>query len=149
VISSTRNGKILILLFLVFTFCSKPPLWRAEKIKAKSKEHQALRYLYIPTKPNARFQVQIVKAEYGVRFSLHLLSLPTSENRRWTDKVKINIETEDARQDFLAERLEGGQVILMPEQKGAFLLALLQQGEPLSITLPGYQISIPPIDKLP
>jgi hypothetical protein len=136
----------LTFLFLVFFSCSTPTTWRSEQIEARSREHRATRFLYRPDDPMANVNVQILQGSYGVRFSLHLLSRPLLPAERQLGQMEITLGIKDKNEQIRVQRVEGGQVLVLPEPTGKYLLNLLLQGESLELKLPRYQTIIPPID---
>ncbi len=142
----TRKGRACAFLFLVFFSCSTPPKWLQEDIEARSKEQRAERYFYAPEDLTTRANVQILKGEYGTRFSLHLLSRPAKASPNEQDKVPVNVTVENDTQTYLAHLMKGGQVLLFNEKDGAWLLRLLKNGKSVQLSLSGYRITLPPIE---
>lgn len=138
-----------LLILLLMTSCSnKKALWEISETKTRHTSHQAFR---ISQKPNNIFrgiEVEFVRTSSGLRTYLNVHTLAFTENRFNHKKTEIVFISGGDEKSFLADRLEGGQRLLLPMEAQEFLLEKLSKNQSVKVISGRFDVDILP-EELP
>lgn len=135
--------RIYVILLLCFS-CQKPPPspWVLSQLSAPDSSQASERLVFTHKDPFRGLRVILWKGVYGKKVMVEFLGTPIEGEQvrlRWsTDE-----EGERVTDTFL---LEGGQKVVLNKEDARAIMALLQKGNSLSLTVPRthYRATLPP-----
>lgn len=135
--------------FLCLTSCSSnKPLWEVSETKTRHTSHQAFRVSQKPDNIFRGMEIEFVRTSSGLRSYLNVHSLKFTEHRFNHKKTEIVVISEDDEKKFLADRLEGGQRLLLSADAQDFLLNQLSKNQTVKIVSGRFDVEILP-DEFP
>jgi hypothetical protein len=145
VFKSFIGKRALFALFLFLFSCSpKCPQWELLAIKAHCPPVTYFK-AYLPAADTfSGLEAQIVCSGADIRFYLCAKTLQIHSINENLDFSEVCISTQTEQQSFLAERFEGGQRLLLPEEAHQMIFATLLANDPVEITVGRYQATLVP-----
>lgn len=140
-----RIASILFLSFCFLTSCSHPyRKWECSTVRA---DFPPVTYSTVYLNPCNGFNG--LEAEfifYGPYVQLYLNALSLQLPRSTTDEniVEVLISIGDNQYNFAAERLGGGQKLLMPEEAQNLIIAALLEGQEVIVSCGRYETTLIP-----
>lgn len=133
--------RALIALFFFITSCSTTPRqWNCENIDAHHPCFKCSRMILNSDKEFRGLQFEITRTSSGIRAYISTLSLSFPKN----PKVEVVMEVGDKTTIILAERLEGGQRLLLTPPDTDIIIQNLLQGKTLTLSIGRYSSEIVP-----
>lgn len=137
--------RVLAALFLLFCFsCTNPcQQWEWERIQTHYLEFDSAKLSWWTSDPCQGVDVQIVctTCETLIYFDLNIFEFPFIENDPLKTEVLI-LTDENREYCFVADRLEGGQRLLLPAEAGSLILDLLSAGSSFTISIENYSETV-------
>lgn len=136
-----------LLLFLFLTSCSSPKAkWEASETGTKHTPYKAFRITQKPDNVFRGMELEFVCTSSGLRSYLNIFSLKFPNNSIECKKTKISIHSNDQTIEFLANRLEGDQRLLIPFEAQSFLIHQLSKSNSVKIMVGRFEVEISPDD---
>lgn len=128
-------------LFFFLTSCSTTPCqWNCENIDAHHPCFKCSRMILNSTSEPRGLQLEITRTSSGIRTYISTLSLSFPKG----PKVQISLEVDNKTTHFFAERLEGGQKLLLTPTDAEMIIQNLLQGKTTTLSVGRYSSEIVP-----
>jgi hypothetical protein len=142
-----RNRVAFAALFLFLCFaCARPyQQWECEKIQAHYPCSDSAKISWWTVNPCQGIDVHIIftTCEMFLYFDTHIFEFPFIESNPLKTEVHI-LADDHGEYGFIADRLEGGQRLVLPAEAGSLLLDLLSAGSSFTISIENYSETILP-----
>ena len=142
-----RRRVVAILLLFFITSCfskSHDPAWVLQKNVTEKHAYNSGKLSYPAQSQFNGIEIELMKSSRDLRLYLNVFtrSIPSASNDPSKALVSLNIAGKQT--DFFADRFEGGQRLLLPQNALDTILEALQQDSTIEITLTGYRATISP-----
>ncbi len=133
----------ILFLFLLLAGCAKSDPWSLDTVKAGGSYNSSKLCYHAEDQVNG-IDLELLSAseKLSIYLTVHSHAIPFYPND--PKKALVRISNPHKKMTFLAHRREGGQRLLLPESAHDFVLSSLQNGEPLTLQIPGYITTIEP-----
>jgi hypothetical protein len=128
---------LCILLTTLLLGCTKSGYWSEERIHSHSDAFAFCKVRQRASDQVYGLDIEFVRFVDGVKAYLLIHSTPIPCHLCPNEKTPLHIEI-DKTYSFYAERLEGGQRFLLPQEATELLKHAFMEGKNALITLPGY-----------
>lgn len=118
--------------------------WFYQEVRAESPCVHSKRILLLPENPYRGIGLQFVRTCSGERAYLDIYSLCFPKDMEEPDSTLVRISSDAGSYEFRADRLEGGQRLLLPGDAESFLIEQLLNCRTLTISAGRYQDEITP-----
>lgn len=141
-----RKGlSFLILSFFLFSCRTCIPEWQTTTILSANPDYNSSRLFYPALNPFNGLEVEIIHTLSGMRMYLNALSLSFPMEEEHPELVTVNIElSENVSFSVLAERLGGGQRLLLSDEAAQKVVNTLLNGEPVFFSVGHYSTQVSP-----
>lgn len=134
-------------LFFFFIACSSDcSLWQHDIVRTKCSKYDSDRIILRPNNIFRGLELELARTCSGDRMYVNVFSLSLPRDPDHPSKTKITIITEDEEYHVLADRLEGGQRLLLPGTTADFIIQKLLEDQAICISIGRYRSEIYPND---
>lgn len=138
-----RGGLIVASLFL--SSCqSTIREWHEDCVVTPNASYNSKRLYLPPEPPLCNIEVELVLSESDSRFYINTLSIPFSHLSDDVSKTIITFGVGDLFQEFIVDRLLGGQRLLLSPEASAFVIDALVNNQCVCLKVGRYQADIVP-----
>lgn len=144
-----RKGLLIALSFFSFFClfsCNAPcfPHWGFNEIASSCPTQNSAQILFPSNKSYQPVQLELLRTGSGIWMYLNFLSVPVPKNQNDPCKATVKCQVQEEVFFVEAERLEGGQRLLIPEDSANKITEFLLQNETINIRIGHYKALIQP-----
>lgn len=136
-----------ISLFFALVSCtSKQTTWEVSETRTRHTAHQAFKLSHKPDNIFRGMELEFVRTASGLRSYLNVHSLKFAEDIAHTKKTEIVLISNGNERHYLADRLEGGQRLLLTPEAQDFLLNQLAENHSVRVVSGRFDVEVSPAE---
>jgi len=134
--------RFLLPLLLLSTACSSQKDWNYQEVVSKSSQFDSALLQYHSANELTGVGVELIKGSFGTLGYLNVVARqipPLPDN---PETAIVVFEIDDEKIPYKAERMKGGQRLLLPDEATEKLIATLKSNQTITIYLNGYMTKL-------
>lgn len=135
----------LVLFFFQITACTKrAPCWKYDNVSNSCSEYRSAKLWSPAQDPFRGLEVELISSHSGLRMYVNTYSRTFPANEEGKCEITMSSSQIEPPKTFYADRLEGGQRLLLPPQATSWTIEQLLLGNTIKMTTGRYSTEVSP-----